>query len=82
MPLDLTDDKSTLPQVMLGAVRQQAITWADVDTDLCRHMASQGHNELKPGNLPVHYQTISWINADLLSTGPLGTNFSETEIKI
>ena len=31
----------------LGAVRQQAITWANVDSDLCRHMASLGHNVLK-----------------------------------
>ena len=30
----------------LGAVRQQAITWADVDPDLCRHMASLGPNVL------------------------------------
>ena len=30
----------------LGAVRQQAITWANVDPDLCRHMASPGHNEI------------------------------------
>ena len=30
----------------LGAVRQQAITWANVDPDLCRHMVSVGHNEL------------------------------------
>ena len=27
-------------------VRQQAITWANVDTYLCRHMVSLGHNEL------------------------------------
>ena len=32
----------------LGAVRQQAIIWANVDPDLCRHMASLGHNELIP----------------------------------
>ena len=25
---------------------QQVITWANVDPDLCRHMASLGHNEL------------------------------------
>ena len=31
----------------LGAVRQQAITWANVDPDLCRHMMSLGHNELR-----------------------------------
>ena len=30
----------------LGAVRQQAITWANVDPDLCCHMASLGHSEL------------------------------------
>ena len=29
----------------LGAVRQQAITWASVNPDLCRHMASPGHSE-------------------------------------
>ena len=26
---------------------QQAITWANVDSDLYRHMASLGHNEFK-----------------------------------
>ena len=31
---------------MLGAVRQQAITWAHVDSDLCCHMVSLGHDEL------------------------------------
>ena len=41
----LTDDKSILGQVMLGAVRQQAITWANVDPDLCRHMVSLGPND-------------------------------------
>ena len=30
----------------LGAVRQQAITWASVDPDLCHHMGSLGPNEL------------------------------------
>ena len=30
----------------LGAVRQQAISWANVDPDLRHHMASLGHNEL------------------------------------
>ena len=30
----------------LGAVRQQAITWANVDRDLCRQMASLDLNEL------------------------------------
>ena len=31
----------------LGVVRQQAITWANVDPDLCHHMVSLGHNELR-----------------------------------
>ena len=30
----------------LGAARQQAISCAKVDPDLCRHVASLGHNEL------------------------------------
>ena len=30
----------------LGAVRQQAKTWANVDPDICRHLASLDHNEL------------------------------------
>ena len=33
-------------RLWLGAVRQQAITWANVDSDHCRHMAPLGHNEL------------------------------------
>ena len=33
-------------KLWLGAIRQQAITWANVDPDVCRHLASLGHNEL------------------------------------
>ena len=44
MPTDLTNDYSVL--VELGAIRQQAITCADVEPDLCRDMVSLGHNEL------------------------------------
>ena len=39
MPQHPTDHLSTLVQVM-------AITWANVDPDLCRQMASLGLNEL------------------------------------
>ena len=42
------DDKSTLVQYWLGVVRHRAITWANVDPDLCRHMASLGRSELIP----------------------------------
>ena len=48
MSEDLTDDKSILVQVWLGATRKQAITWTDVDSDPCRHMASLGRNEFVP----------------------------------
>ena len=40
----LSDYTSKLVQVM--TVRQQAVTLASVDSDLCRHMASLCHNEL------------------------------------
>ena len=44
--LDLTDDKSDdWFRKWLGAERQHAITWANVDPDPCCHMSSQGHNE-------------------------------------
>ena len=47
--MDFIDDKSILIQVLAWcrqAVRQQAITWANVDPGLCRYMASLGYNEL------------------------------------
>ena len=31
----------------LGADRQQAITWGNVETDLCHRSESLGHNELR-----------------------------------
>ena len=43
----------------LGAVRQQAITWANVDPDLCLHMVSLGHNELSYQVWHVLFQIIS-----------------------
>ena len=41
----------------LGAIRQQVITWANVDPDLRHHMASLGHNEL------TGQTQIQWITA-------------------
>ena len=46
MPLDLSDNSQHWFRWWLGAVRQQAITWANVDPGLCRQMASLGLNEL------------------------------------
>ena len=45
MSLDFSDDKKTLVQVIAW---HQVITWANVDSDLCRHMASPGHSVLSP----------------------------------
>ena len=42
----------------LGAVRQQAITWANIDPDLCRHMASPSQSDLKH---PWEYWSPAWI---------------------
>ena len=45
MSLDLTDDKSTMAPVAAFSVRQQAITWANVDLDLlvAMHVTLPGH---------------------------------------
>ena len=39
LSMDFTDDKLTLVQVMAWCRRKQAITWANVHPDICRHMA-------------------------------------------
>ena len=46
MSLDFTDDKSTLGSghEWLATTRQQAITWAIADPDLCHDMVSLAHN--------------------------------------
>ena len=30
----------------LGATKQQAVPWANIDPDLCHHIASRGHGNL------------------------------------
>ena len=66
MSLDLTDDELIFD---LGngfvAVRRQVIIWAIVDPDICRHMASPGHNELMTG--PVGY--CVWNTFNQYTTG-------------
>ena len=52
---DLADGKSILVQVMAWCCWQQAITWTNVDPDLCHHMASQLQNKL---NEPILLQKI------------------------
>ena len=43
----------------LGAIREQDITWANVDQDLCCHMVSLSHNEL---TTPHHTISIQVTN--------------------
>ena len=54
----------------LGAVRHQAITWANVDPDLCHHMASLGHSELMYWSLWHYGNMISYrtISAPIIGT--------------
>ena len=81
----------------LGAVRQQAITWSNVDPELCHHMVSLGHIGLiYSGIVPRvsvnigsgnglssnQHQAIIWTNANLLSIGPCGTNIIKTWMQI
>ena len=40
-------------KLCLGVIRQQAITWANVDTDLWGHMASLSSNQLKTNNTEI-----------------------------
>ena len=67
--------------VTYQAIRQQAITWANVDSDLCRFMASPGHNELSIINTWMPEQndhelylgltrSISWLLMPWLLTSP------------
>ena len=47
MPLDLTNDQTIDIGSGNGCIRQQAITWANVDQVPWHYNVSLGHNELK-----------------------------------
>ena len=52
----------------LGTFKQQAITWANVDTDLWHHMASQGHGDLSIKYFHVETNTLQeyhWENFNI-----------------
>ena len=51
MPQNLTNEKSTLVQIMACAIRQQTITWANVELDVCGHVMSLVHNEVNTSNI-------------------------------
>ena len=61
MPQNEYDAKSTLVQVMVWC-RQ-----ANVDPDICRHMALLGHNELNMNNIDFCVLLIIYCN--IISTG-------------
>ena len=69
MSLDFIDDQSALVQIMAWCRQATSITWANVDPDLCRHMVSLGHNELRyvSDGYPILQQS-SWLNWHCLST--------------
>ena len=54
---------------MFHAIRQQAITWANVGPDLCCNIVSPGHNELThwgPEKMANILQTFSNVSSQLL----------------
>ena len=55
-----------------GAIGQQAITWANVDLDLCHHMVSLDQNELIDVIVlvlqAIHHNIISFCNICWKST--------------
>ena len=65
MPQDTFDDMSTLVQVIALCLQQQAITWANVDPDLSRHMASLGHRELNRHQTILHSFLNFFLNLTL-----------------
>ena len=46
IPQNLTNERTAPVRQWLGAIGQQTITLANVDPDICRHMASLGQNGL------------------------------------
>ena len=64
-----------------GAFRQEFIIWANVDPDLCRHMASLSHNELMPSTCHPWKSAISMIRGqdsrgrNCIYAGPFLTHY-------
>ena len=80
MSLGFTDDQSTVVQVMAWCRQAKAITWANVDPDLCRDMASVSlkSQQITPAlwsrsgliYIPVRYHILS-KRSDLFRQFPL-----------
>ena len=56
-------------RICLGATRQQAITWANVDPDLYCYIVSLGHQELTRSVAPVHHEVIIRHNCLIFKMG-------------
>ena len=58
----------------LGAVRQQAINWANADPDLCCHVVLLGHNELTLAMQGLNHRrqakSVSWLLMPCLIASP------------
>ena len=72
-------------KLWLGAIRQQAITWANVDADLCYHMSSQGPNGWTswefPGNLCVSWDSLDNMWGMILLTPWIRPNLKTTWLR-
>ena len=60
MPINFTDDKSTLAQVMSWCCQAASNYLNHCDHDLCHHMASSGHSEFSFSR-PVLYDKANCI---------------------
>ena len=69
MSLDLTDEKSTLVQIMAWCRQATTITWANVDPDLCLHMASLGPSEIIILVIFKLMSSIHWVSHIKLLSG-------------
>ena len=76
----------------LGAIREQTITYINVDLNICllTHWGRVTHicigkltiTGSDNGLSPERHQAIIWTSAGALLIGPLGTNFSEMLFRI
>ena len=64
--------------------KQSTCLWFNSSSLNAANMGSMNWVSISSGTClsPVWRQAITWTNADLLSTGPLATNFCEIQIKI
>ena len=80
---ELTDDQSTFVQVMACCRQATSHHLSNVDPDLCHHMASSGHNELRlliasPGYISSHGIVEKNRSSSLLRKKDPSWDFVET----